>query len=622
MSRNSAVHHRARGSKKFPGKRLTTLIAVAAVAVGSLVATNVAFTAAQAVGASAISSTTNIQWPDSPGNGSCLNGGPGALTADPTNCNSYADKEDVWLSGLSDSTGLPDGDYYFEVRTPGGAAPLSTDPTADRTFSISGGAFSYGSLAHAFDPANGKLQVAPFADTTNHGGVYILAVCPVTPGMCKKDAFKVKNGTPPTTEQGAPTAEKTAVPTHVRKVHWGITKLVDGHASETFNQSGPATLNYTVAVTKTVDYDTYGLTGTITVTNTNADPLDVTVAETGLDPAVTGSDCGLDASGELTVPAEDPISLDPGMASVDYTCTFTDAPDPAGSYTNTATVTYDIGNGDEVLDVASDPFQVPAPTLSDDSAPETITIGDPNAPAAAGFPKTNISGDASWSYSQQIFNANCQTYGNTATIVETAQSASTSVVFCGPNNGGLTMGWWQNKNGQALLKANLTAACSTVNGYLPSVFTHGALTYLPDAYTANKSFNTATYQYIAANCTAGGSDKSYLPTFDLNVFTAANAAGTGTLMVEGQWLTTALDTAPYAVFTSAGKPTLSAGQKVQIPAALQSGLALAPCDTIGNLLTSAASRYPVYAPSKSLGVTPGLITLLNAINNNQAITCV
>jgi hypothetical protein len=161
-----------------------------------------------------------------------------------------------------------------------------------------------------------------------------------------------------------------------------------------------------------------------------------------------------------------------------------------------------------------------------------------------------------------------------------------------------------------------------VNGYLPAAFTHGALTYLPDAYTANKSFPNATYQYVAANCTSGGSNKSYLPTFDLNVFTAANAAGTGTLMVEGQWLTTALDTAPYAVSTSAGKPTLSAGQKVQIPGALQSGLALAPCATIGNLLASAASQYPVYSGSKSLGVTPALITLLNAINNNQAITCV
>jgi hypothetical protein len=410
------------------------------------------------------------------------------------------------------------------------------------------------------------------------------------------------------------------VPTHLRKVHWGITKLVDGQTSEAFNQSGPATLNYTVAVTKTVDYDTYGLAGTITVTNTNPSPLDVTVAETGLDPDVTGSSCLLDGgSGALTVSAEDPVTHDPGTASVDYTCTFADAPDPAASYTNTATVTYDLGGGDQVLNVASDPFTFPAATLD---GFETITVTDANAPAAAGFPRTGVSGDASWSYTQQISNANCQTYPNTATIAETSQSASTSVVFCGPNNGGLTMGWWQNKNGQALLKNNVAAACSTVNADLPAAFTHGALSYLPDAYTANKSFPIATYQYVAANCTSGGSNKSYLPTFDLNVFTAANAAGTGTMMVEGQWLTTALNTAPYTASTSAGKPTLNAGQKVQIPVALRTPLALAPCDTIGNLLANAASQYPVYSGSKSLGVTPALITLLNAINNNQAITCV
>src|SRR5207249_4556863 len=44
------------------------------------------------------------------------------------------------------------------------------------------------------------IRLAPYADTTNPGGVYIMAICslakgyPVEPRDCKYDAFKVKQG--------------------------------------------------------------------------------------------------------------------------------------------------------------------------------------------------------------------------------------------------------------------------------------------------------------------------------------------------------------------------------------------------------------------------------------------
>jgi SdrD B-like domain len=44
------------------------------------------------------------------------------------------------------------------------------------------------------------IRLAPYADTTNPGGVYILAICslesgyPVAPRSCKYDAFKVQKG--------------------------------------------------------------------------------------------------------------------------------------------------------------------------------------------------------------------------------------------------------------------------------------------------------------------------------------------------------------------------------------------------------------------------------------------
>jgi hypothetical protein len=594
---------------------VTTLAAAVLVGIAA-----VAVTSAQATGADAISSTTNIGWATSPGNGSCLNGGPNAQLQDPVNCNSFTDKQDVWLSGLPGSTGVPDGQYYFDVLTPGGKLDLSLlagDLQSDRMFTITDGTISYLGN-HQTDNANNKVQVYPYADTTNNGGVYILAVCSVSTGHCKNDAFKVKNGTP-VSEQGAPTASKTAVPTHDRNVSWTINKTVDGVKTETFNQAGPATLGYSVTVTKTA-LDTYGLAGVITADNSSPTPLDVTIEETGLDPALAGSSCTLNLPGNPTVVTSTLVAgtvNGPGEYSIGYTCTFSTAPDASTSYTNTASVGYDIGNGPESLDIASDPFLFPAP--HETGAPETITVSDPNAPLAAGFPKT-ASDTTTWTYQQTILNHNCQEYDNTAAIVETNQSSSTAVFFCGPNDGGLTMGWWQNKNGQALLKANLSSACSTVNSHLPVAFAHGTLTYLPDAYQQNKTFISSAYNYLSAQCTVGGT-KSFLPAFDLNVFTAANASGTGTMMVEGQWFTTAMDTATYTVSTSAGKPTLGAGQKVQIPSALQTGLGLNACDTVGNLLTSAAAQYQAYAPSKTTGVTPALITLLNAINNNQAITC-
>jgi hypothetical protein len=619
-------------------RRLSSIIAVAALVGAGLVAVTMTQASASApVGA--ISTTTNVSAPS--GNGACVHG---SATSDPTNCNLFADPGDVWLSGL---TNLGDGSYFFAVLNPGGQndpndgadGNLSTsESVGDRTFTLAGGAVTnFGT--HLF--YNNKIQLAPFDVSSNPGGVYIMAVCsaaslPVDPSNCKYDAFKVGEGSP---QDGlnAPSAEKTATPTHDRKVHWDIAKSVD---HSLFNQLTSATVNYTVTATKTVDYDTFGLTGTITITNDNNQSLDVTVADNGLDPVLTGSTCSLlDSSNQpvvgsvvLTVDAKDVITDDPGTVSVNYACTFANAPD-ATSYTNTATVTYNLGNGDEHLDFASIPFDFPAATLASDSDPESTTVTDAFDGGAAALltdaftgPTGVISASHTFSYSRTIFNSNCHTYPNTATLVANGDTAGASVRFCGPNNGGLTMGWWQNKNGQSLITQNLVGACGTVNGYLPTTFAHGKLTYLPDAYTAYKAKGvdfTTGYQYDSTKCVGPPtSNKSYLPVFDLNVFTAASASGTGTMMVEGQWLTTALDTASYplpAVYTP-GKPALSPSLGVKMPTALQTGFGLAACDTISNLLTQAAGQYASYASSKA-AVTSALITTLNAINNNQAQTC-
>src|SRR5690349_13885979 len=58
------------------------------------------------------------------------------------NGNIYDAKSDVYLNGGPQNrqpTGLPDGDYYFQVTDPSGAALLSLDDIACREVVVSGG---------------------------------------------------------------------------------------------------------------------------------------------------------------------------------------------------------------------------------------------------------------------------------------------------------------------------------------------------------------------------------------------------------------------------------------------------------------------------------------------------
>jgi hypothetical protein len=140
----------------------------------------------------------------------CKNGNPNV------NCNIYDGKEFVWTNGGPDTGVLgPDGQYFFAVLAPGGqpnpndGGPknLSDDFDAytNRTFTVTGGEISAYAGTHDFavdtnDNNEKKIRLFPYADTTNPGGVYIMAICslangvPVVPRLCKYDAFKVKSG--------------------------------------------------------------------------------------------------------------------------------------------------------------------------------------------------------------------------------------------------------------------------------------------------------------------------------------------------------------------------------------------------------------------------------------------
>jgi len=105
--------------------------------------------------------------------------------------NLYIAKADVYLNGgpqNKNDSGLPPGNYYFQVTNPNGDILLSTDPISCRELSVGANGRVFGVPAvgcvHAIgtvNNANGSegVQLIPFADTPNNGGVYKVWLTPV-----------------------------------------------------------------------------------------------------------------------------------------------------------------------------------------------------------------------------------------------------------------------------------------------------------------------------------------------------------------------------------------------------------------------------------------------------------
>src|SRR5207249_9589509 len=111
----------------------------------------------------------------------------------------------------------------------------------------------------------------------------------------------------------------------------------------------------------------------------------------------------------------------------------------------------------------------------------------------------------------------CLSYDNTATSTTNdtgaTGSAGTTVTVCGPaKTGALTMGFWQNKNGQAIIKSYSGTNCQSLRTWLNG--------YSPFA------------DLTATNC-AG------VQTYVTNVIKAANASGASmNAMLKAQMLAT------------------------------------------------------------------------------------
>jgi hypothetical protein len=378
---------------------------------------------------------------------------------------------------------------------------------------------------------------------------------------------------------------KKAGPAFSRTYNWSIAKQAD----KTLIDPG-GTVNYTVQVNQTGVTDSgWQVSGTITVTNPNDfESITAAVGDT------------IDNGGMCQVPGGASVSIPAGQqATLPYTCTFGSNP---GSGTNTATAAWD-------KSAASTPHGVAQGTASYDFANATITrtnqtihvvdsqagslgtlTGVDNGPFPHVFPPFT------YSKTFQPPASGCTTINNTATITETGQNGQASVKNC--SVGALTMGFWQNKNGQTIINNANQGALQT---YL--------LQY--------SMFSDAPATGIAAYFT--------------KVFSAATASGTGAAMLKAQSLATALD-----VYFSGTKNGVGGGNQIgafngngpnqvwigdvtintsQWSAAFGGATSL----TVSQMLSYVSSQWNggnPYAGNKTQVTTA--ISAFNAVNNDQA----
>jgi hypothetical protein len=124
----------------------------------------------------------------------------------------YNAKSDVFLSGgpgpnaPPGAAGLPPGEYYFQVTNPSGNKLLSTDSARNRCVVVGSGGFitnqscgtTFGPGTHLLNAKSGSpgeyvVQLIPFDDTPNNGGVYKAWMTPVGAYVGNKDATGDQN---------------------------------------------------------------------------------------------------------------------------------------------------------------------------------------------------------------------------------------------------------------------------------------------------------------------------------------------------------------------------------------------------------------------------------------------
>jgi hypothetical protein len=327
------------------------------------------------------------------------------------------------------------------------------------------------------------------------------------------------------------TVEKTAQPSLDRTDKWTITKNVDKTRVE--QVGGTATFNYTVnfsAADPAYVDDNWQVTGQITVTNPN----DAAVTGVDVTDAVGNHACAVTGGTDVTVPANN------GTAVLDYTCSFGSAPTTG---TNTATAswhTQTVGGAALTGGSAEGTADFDFANTKVNELDKSVDVTD-KFNGTTGTLASDVSPPTTLTYSRTVLvpQYDCVSYDNTATFTTkdtgATGSASKTVTVCGPaKTGALTMGFWQNKNGQDIITKGASTSGVCNSG-----------TWLR---------HYAPFQDLSATATC-----AQVGTYVSNVVKAANASGASmNAMLKAQMLATALD-----VYFS--DPALG-GNKINAPA--------------------------------------------------------
>jgi hypothetical protein len=194
------------------------------------------------------------------------------------------------------------------------------------------------------------------------------------------------------------------------------------------------------------------------------EPVTLTNLTDALNTADANANCVLDNGSA----AGTQLAANGGHADFPYTCIWSQAP-VVSNNTNVATAFWDanVANTTDGSASGSADFAFTDPTSTTN---KKITVTD----SQAGQLGTLTAVDSP-PLTSQTFTYNktfappasgCVTVTNVAKIVETGQTATDNVKNC--NSGALTMGFWQNKNGQGIIgAANPTALQAFLAGYHP-----------------------------------------------------------------------------------------------------------------------------------------------------------
>lgn len=246
--------------------------------------------------------------------------------------------------------------------------------------------------------------------------------------------------------------QKTADPTFNVDYDWSISKTASRTKAWSFS-GGAVYIDYTITITQTgAQGKNYRLTGQISVTNPN--PSTAISGVTVTDAVSNGGVCKVKDGANQTIPAGSTVKFD-------YTCEYPGSKPTNVNGTNTATVTWDPSAATPNHSAATSvDFRFGSGSQGNPvGLNETVTVIDTwNAYSVS---LGSVTGVSQPPYTSKAFTytlalpamPGCKAYSNTASLLETGQKSSVSVMICAPlHTGAQPPSFWQ-KEGQSIIRA-------------------------------------------------------------------------------------------------------------------------------------------------------------------------